>query len=146
VEPGPELQGKVPIISWVQAGNFATVLDKLHSEGVAVEWAATTVPIHKHTYALRIRGDSMTSPTGEPTFADGQVIIVEPDAVREPEALVGQFVIVKRAGESETTFKQLVKDSGRFYLKPLNPQYPILPLNKADVICGVVRQKVVTFF
>jgi SOS-response transcriptional repressor LexA len=47
-------------------------------------------------------------------------------------------VIVKNP-EGETTFKQLVKDSGEFYLKPLNARYPIKPLGTAEII-GVVRE------
>jgi SOS-response transcriptional repressor LexA len=142
---GPEIRGKVPIISWVQAGTFATVVDNFQP-GQADEWAETTVPIHQHTYALRVRGDSMTNPNGEPTFPDGQVIIVEPDAIDTPDKLVGSLVIVRRAGDDEATFKKLVKDGGRFYLRPLNPQYPMLELQEGDVFCGVVRQKSVRYF
>lgn len=145
VTTGPEMGGRVPIISWVQAGSWSSAVDNFHP-GDADEWAETTVPIHQHTYALRVRGDSMTNPAGEPSFPDGQVIVVEPDAIDSPEKLVGSFVIVKRAAEDEATFKQLVKDAGRFFLKPLNPRYPMLELQAGDVLCGVVREKVVRFF
>jgi SOS-response transcriptional repressor LexA len=142
---GPEMRGKVPLISWVQAGSFSTIVDNLHP-GDAEEWIPTSVPVHQHTYALRVRGDSMTDPAGDPSFPDGCVIVVEPDAIDTPDKLVGSFVIVKRASEGEATFKQLVKDAGRFYLKPLNPRYPMLELREDDVFCGVVREKVTRFF
>jgi SOS-response transcriptional repressor LexA len=142
---GPELKGKVPVISWVQAGTWASAVDNLHP-GDAEEWAETTVPIHRHTYALRVKGDSMTNPNGEPTFPHGQVIIVEPDAIDAPDKLVGSFVIVRRNGDDEATFKQLVRDGGHYLLKPLNPQYPMLELKETDEFCGVVREKVVRFF
>lgn len=144
-DPGPDIKGKVPLISWVQAGNFAAVIDNLQP-GDAEDWISTTVPIHKHTYALRVRGDSMTNPNGEPTFPHGQVIIVEPDAIDAPEKLIGACVIVKREADDEATFKQLVKDGGKFWLKPLNPQYPMLELKEGDVLCGVVRMKEVRYF
>lgn len=131
---------RVPIISWVQAGDWASVVDNFHP-GEADEWIETTVPIHRHTYALRVRGDSMMNPSGEPTFLDGQVIVVEPDLIDEPANLVGRLVIVKRANDNDATFKQLVRDAGKFYLKPLNPAYPLLELKEGDVFCGVVREK-----
>lgn len=142
---GPEIKGRVPIISWVQAGSFAQAVDNLQP-GVADEWAETTVPIHQHTYALRVRGDSMTNPNGDPTFPDGSVIIVEPDAIDTPEKLIGSLVIVRRSGDDEATFKKLVRDGGTFFLRPLNPQYPMLELRHDDYMCGVVREKVMRFF
>lgn len=148
-EMGPEIKGRVPIISWVQAGAFAAVVDNFQP-GDADEWEETTVPIHKHTYALRVRGDSMTNPNGEPTFPNGQVIIVEPDAIDSLDKLASSpltsLVIVKRAQDDEATFKQLVKDAGRYWLKPLNPQYQMIELREDDVICGVVRQKAIRYF
>lgn len=142
---GPDIKGRVPIISWVQAGTFSTAVDNFQP-GEADEWAETTVPIHRHTYALRVRGDSMTNPNGEPTFPNGQIIVVEPDAVDALDKLVGSFVIVKREADDEATFKQLVKDGGQFWLKPLNPQYPMLELKEGDALCGVVREKTVRYF
>lgn len=140
---GPDVN-KVPLISWVQAGNFAAVVDNLQP-GDAEEWIPTTVPVRRHTYALRVRGESMTNPNGEPTFPSGCVIIVEPDAIDTLDKLasspVSSFVIVKRMGDDEATFKQLVRDNGKYYLKPLNPQYPMIELREGDVLCGVVRDK-----
>jgi SOS-response transcriptional repressor LexA len=145
VSTGPEIKGKVPLISWVQAGAWSTAVDNLHP-GDAEEWIPTTVPIHQHTYALRVKGDSMTNPAGDPSFPDGSIIIVEPDAIGDAERMLNQFVIVKRTADDEATFKQLVKDAGRYYLKPLNPRYPMLELREDDVFCGVVRERVMRFF
>lgn len=145
LEIGPEIRGRVPLISWVQAGTWSTVIDDAQP-GVADEWVETTVPIHHHTFALRVRGDSMTNPAGEPSFPDGSVIVVEPDAVGELDKMLNQFVIVKRTSDDEATFKQLVKDAGRYYLKPLNPRYPMIELREDDVFCAVVRERLMRFF
>lgn len=149
LDPGPDIKGKVPLISWVQAGNFAAVIDNLQP-GDAEDWIPTVVPIHEHTYALRVRGDSMTNPQGEPTFPHGQIIIVEPDAIDSLEKLasspVSSLVIVKRVDDDEATFKQLVKLDGKFWLKPLNPQYPMLEMKEGDVLCGIVREKPIRYF
>lgn len=140
VFPGPELR-QVPIISWVAASDFAQAVDNFQP-GHAEEYADTTAPVHQHTYALRVDGPSMTRPSGEePTFQHGSVIIVEPNLIDSPEKLVNRFVIVRRHDEDTATFKQLIRDGGRFYLHPLNPQFPNIPLEEGDVFCGVVRQK-----
>lgn len=127
VSPGPDLRGKVPLISWVQAGNFAEVVDLLQP-GEAFEWIETSIQPRQHTFALRVEGDSM-----EPDFPAGTILIVEP----ELEAHVGDFVIAKN-GDEEATFKQLVRDGGDWYLKPLNPRYPLKSLTGCHVV-GVVR-------
>ena len=96
----------------------------------------TTVPIKRHTYALKVRGDSM-----EPLFPEGMLLIVEPEA----DAVHGSFVIVKN-GDEEATFKQLIKDGNDWLLKPLNQRYPIKTLTKDMEICGVVRGAEMKFF
>jgi hypothetical protein len=127
VMPGPGIRGKVPLISWVQAGDFAEVVDLLHP-GEAFEWIETTVQPRAHTFALRVHNDSM-----EPDFPAGTILIVEP----ELDAHAGDFVIAKN-GDDEATFKQLVRDGGDWYLKPLNPRYPLKPFAGCHVV-GVVR-------
>ncbi len=128
VEDGPELTGRVPLISWVQAGVWQDVIDNLQpGQG---ERIATTWPARAHTFALRVRGDSM-----EPKFPDGCIIIVEPDDT----ATHGNYVIVRQNGD-EATFKQLISDGGTWLLKPLNPRYPILPMSGDSVIVGVVKR------
>lgn len=126
-EPGPDIAGKVPLISWVQAGEFTEAVDVLHP-GDAYEWIETTVPVRAHTFAVRVNNDSM-----EPDFPAGTILIVEP----ELEAHAGDFVIAKN-GDEEATFKQLVRDGADWYLKPLNPRYPLKPLSGCQVV-GVVR-------
>jgi SOS-response transcriptional repressor LexA len=125
---GPAITQKVPLISWVQAGSFREVID-IYEPGVAEDWIPSTVPIRSHTYALRVVGDSM-----EPDFPAGTILIVEP----EMEWHHGSFVIV-RNDDHEATFKQIVKDGADWYLKPLNPRYPIRLMSEDDHVCGVVR-------
>ena len=68
------------------------------------------------------------------SFPEGSVLIVEPDIA--PKS--GDYVIAK-SRNGETTFKHLVKDGGVFYLRPLNPRYPIKPLGQSQIL-GVVRE------
>ncbi len=65
----------------------------------------------------------------EPIFPAGAIIVVEPDL----EAIPGNYVIVRNGG-GEATFKQLVKDGEDWYLKPVNPRYPIKPLGSSHIV------------
>jgi SOS-response transcriptional repressor LexA len=128
ISAGPNIGGAVPLLSDVQAGNFKDYVDNFHPGDGGVEEIPTSVPVKRHTFALRVSGDSM-----EPLFSAGMVLIVEPEMDPQP----GDFVIAKNS-DNGTTFKQLVKDGADWYLKPMNERYPIKPLGKSRVI-GVVR-------
>lgn len=125
---GPEIGGAVPLLSDVQAGSYKEFVDNFHPGDGGAELIPTSVPIKRHTFALRVSGDSM-----EPDFRDGMVLIVEPEFEPQP----GDYVIAKN-GDGETTFKQLVRDGGEWYLKPLNTRYPLRPLGVSTIV-GVVR-------
>ena len=131
VEVSLDLRRQVPLVSGVEAGNY-TVIDNF-KPNPHLEMVPVTVPVQRHTYALRVHGDSMVSDTAD-TFPDGSIIIVEPGMQAQP----GDYVIALNI-DNETTFKQLVKDGSDLLLKPLNPRYPIKPLGSAKVI-GVVRE------
>jgi SOS-response transcriptional repressor LexA len=128
ISAGPDIGGAVPLLSDVQAGSYKEHVDNFHPGDGGEELVPTSVPVKRHTFALRVSGDSM-----EPEFREGMVLIVEP----EMEAHPGDFVIAKNA-DNGTTFKQLVKDGADWYLKPLNERYPIKPLGKNKIV-GVVR-------
>lgn len=128
VEDGPSIRGDVPLISWVQAGYGKSAVDNLQpGEGERVE---TTYKVKRHTYALRVTGDSM-----EPNFPRGCIVIVEP----EDDPVTGKFVIVRRNGD-EPTLKQYVEEGGDKFLKPMNPRYPIEKMRPGDEFCGVVKR------
>jgi SOS-response transcriptional repressor LexA len=131
VGQGLDVHDEVPLVSEVEAGNY-TVIDNFKPAG-RFETIPVSVDVKRHTYALRVHGDSMVSETGD-SFPDGSIIVVEP----EMEPLSGDYVIVLDEAKA-TTFKQLVRDGADLFLKPLNTRYPIKPLGKARII-GVVRE------
>jgi SOS-response transcriptional repressor LexA len=140
VLPARDLQREVPLISWVQAGDWNNLVDNFPA-GHAEKWIATYAKVSKHAFGLRIIGDSMTNPAGAPSFPEGTIIIVDPERAAQP----GKFVVVRQNLDTECTFKQLVRDSGRHYLKPLNPRYPLLEMLPDAVVCGVLVQAVMDF-
>ena len=83
------------------------------------------------TFVLRVRGESM-----EPRFRDGDLIFVDPQV--SPDH--GRFVVVRGDDSNEVTFKQLIVEGERTYLKALNPDWPerIIQTGAKATICGVV--------
>lgn len=128
VTQAPDVRGFVPLIGWVQAGDFTEAIDLLATgDG---EMVPISVPKKRNTFALEVTNDSMS-----PDFPPGMRLIVEPDM----DFQAGDYVIAKNGGDA--TFKQLVKDGGVWYLKPINSQYPTKPLGESRII-GVVREAV----
>ncbi|MBF4390949.1 LexA family protein, partial [Vibrio anguillarum] len=85
------------------------------------------------SFWLTVEGDSMTSPVGI-SIPSGARILVDPSI----QPANGNLVVAKLDNVNEATFKKLVVDSGQKYLKPLNPNYPLLPINGNCKIIGVV--------
>lgn len=126
--------GAVPLISWVQAGMWADIVDNyMPGSGEELRAAYTSKP-GRQAFALRVEGDSMVS-HNHTSFPEGTILIIDP--ARAPTA--GDYVIAKDTDTQKATFKRLMQDGGRWYLKPLNPAYPILPIDDPAIrVIGVV--------
>ncbi|WHI52961.1 LexA family transcriptional regulator [Microbulbifer sp. MLAF003] len=130
----PPHRSTVPLISSVQAGGWAEVVDNFQP-GDAEEWRETTAKVGPNAFALRIEGDSMTSPTGV-SIPHGSIVIVDPDV----EYTNGSIVVAKLIDVQEATIKKLVIDGPNRYLKPLNPNYAPIPINGNCRIVGVAKK------
>lgn len=129
-----DLKQLVPVISWVRAGQFCEAHDPLEP-GDAEDWLPRPKGASKSTYALTVKGDSMTSPyPGTRSYPQGIIIFVDP----EKEVLPGSRGVFKLPESNEVTFKELVSDAGQLYLKPLNPQYDKIPVTEKMTTCGKV--------
>jgi len=122
---------KVPLISWVQAGAWCDSNFE-HHDGES--WLSCPVPISQNGYALKVLGDSMTNPGPGRSYPTGCIIFVDP----EVETKTGDRVIARVPRTNEATFKILVEDAGRQFLRPINPQYPIIDITEETHICGKV--------
>lgn len=141
VDTGIRIEGEIPLISYVQAGSFGEAIDNFEP-GDAEEWLPKPPNTGKRSYALTVTGDSMTNPlAGHTSFPEGAIIVVDPEA----ETLPGDYVIAKDNNENEATFKKLVKDGDRYYLKPLNPQYQMIEVTESIVICGKITNMLQRF-
>ncbi len=129
--PGPAPKPPVPLISWVQAGEWCGVVDNF-APGDADEWLPCPKAHGPNTFALRVRGVSM-----EPKYRDGAIIFVDPG--RQADHLSN--VVVRLEDDKEATFKQLVVEDNKRFLRPLNPEWPgpkLMEINQSATICGVV--------
>jgi SOS-response transcriptional repressor LexA len=137
----PATSQTVPLISWVQAGMIHVVSDH-HPVGDAERWLPCPVRHSASTFALTVRGDSMYNITGSPSFADGDVIFVDP----EREARHRSLVVVKTAND-EATFKRLLIDGYSRKIEALNPSWPtrIQDLPMGAIVCGVVIARLESF-
>lgn len=124
----------VPLISWVKAGMWADIVDNyMPGSGEELKAAYTSKP-GRQAFALRVEGDSMVS-HNHTSFPEGTILIVDP--ARSPAA--GDYVIAKDVETQQATFKRLMNDGGRWFLKPLNPAYPIIPIDDPAIrVIGVV--------
>lgn len=125
-------RGKVPVISAVRAGNWGEINDHVPDTDRFADARFSTPS--RYAFALEVEGDSMVSDVG-PSFPAGTIIIVEPERSAKP----GDFVVAKDVSTQRGTFKRLMTDGSRWYLKPLNRDY--LPLeidDPAKRVIGVV--------
>lgn len=85
-------------------------------------------------YALKVRGDSMVNAAGGLSFPAESIIVVDPTVDPKP----GYPVVVKLKDAAEAVFKIYEFDGQQYFLKPLNPRYPIAPMPVDARILGVV--------
>lgn len=127
----PNMSYRYPVISWVAAGAWAEAVEPF-PPGFSDRYEISDYNSKGAAFWLEVRGDSMTAPTGT-SIPEGMMILVDTEA----EVTSGKLVIAKLAHSGEATFKKLVEDGGRRYLKPLNPEYKMVECGEDCRIIGV---------
>jgi SOS-response transcriptional repressor LexA len=123
---------RYPVISWVAAGAWAEAVEP-YPAGFSDRYEFSEYDSKGAAFWLEVKGDSMTSPVGQ-SITEGTLILVDTEA----EAAPGKLVIAKLPDSNEATFKKLVNDGGKLFLKPLNPAWRIEPFTEDCRIVGVV--------
>lgn len=128
----PDMSFRYPVISWVAAGAWAEAIEPF-PPGFSDRYEISDYDSKGVAFWLEVKGDSMTSSVGT-SITEGMMILVDTEA----EAISGKLVVAKLADSNEATFKKLVVDGGRRFLKPLNPAYPLEVCAEGCRIVGVV--------
>jgi SOS-response transcriptional repressor LexA len=131
----PGTPGTVPLIAWTDTASW----NGASPVSVPVERWMPCIAYHSpgHTYALRVRGDSMTSSSGHlKSYPAGSIVFVDTQ-LTTPED--GDRIIARLDETGEITFKSFKNDDGRRWLLPLNPKHE--PIRVAFTVLGTVVGK-----
>lgn len=129
---GPYKPGKkYPVLSSVKAGAWGEAVEAYTLKDIDL-WLESDAHIQGEAFWLEVEGDSMTAPVGL-SIPEGTFVLF--DTGRAP--VNGSLVIAKLSDTNEATFKKLIVDGGQKYLKGLNPQWPLVPINGNCRIIGV---------
>lgn len=115
----PEFAGKLPLISWAQAGVWADLMDNFATED-ALDWIEVPGKHGQRSFCLTIEDESMYNPGGPKSYAEGEVIAVDPDKIPR-----NRSTVAVRIGNAErAVLRQLLTDGDTMMLKALNPSWP----------------------
>lgn len=127
----------VPLISWVQAGEWTEALASSNHD----QWIKTSAKVSDNAFALKVKGDSMTS-SGPISIPDGAIVVVDPLKGFVDEA-VGKIVIAQTMSSHEATIKRLVVDGPHSYLMPLNDKFKPIDVDQSTKLIGLVKQVII---
>lgn len=136
-EMGPLLQGVVPLINSVQAGAWTTI-KAMNIPFEQIEFVRSVSAVSPHAFALRVVGDSMFNPSHPKSLSDGDIVTVDPNV----QTINGSIVVALLENEEQATIKMLVIEGTKRFLRPLNPQFPIINIEENTRIIGVAVDKI----
>jgi SOS-response transcriptional repressor LexA len=121
IEPADMGGARIPLISYVQAGLWASPEENFRLNDGQFEYIITDLTLSRTAFALKVKGRSM-----EPEFVEGDRIVIDPEICPSP----GDYVVAMN-GDNEVTFKKyrargIIDNEEVFELVPLNPDYPTL--------------------
>ncbi len=106
---------QIPVISWIQAGAMKDIDHIPAPEDGDWPLEIPSAKMGPRSWALIVEGDSMDDGT-ERSIPAGYIIFCDPDAGYSPNCLV----IAKNTDAQRATFKQLISEDGKWYLKAWN--------------------------
>jgi repressor LexA len=118
---------EIPLFGMIPAG-MPSGQDQEPERCIAVDPETIRLPVNARTFALQVRGDSMTGAG----ILDRDVVILELTEPRHKD-------IVAALIDGETTLKRYLIQKGRPFLRAENPAYPDLLPARELVIQGVMR-------
>lgn len=116
---------KIPLISWVAAGDWETA-ENPHELGDCEEMYSSYMKHSKHSYCLRVVGDSMFNAERRPSYFSGDIIVVDPEQAGDAtnhSPVIARLMDSSLKMEQRVTFKLLIMDGPQSYLAPINKSY-----------------------
>lgn len=139
ISPPAEHAQRVPVLPWELAADWAKNPDaKRLPANTAWIMPPDTAP--GRIFGLVVRDELMQAPTG-PSFPFGYTIFVDPTRTEAP----GDFIVGHDGDPAALVFKKLHRDGQLWYLRALNPQFPMQQLGDKFEVIGVVVGVKATF-
>ena len=126
----------VPLLSWDFIHKTGGIVSDISCLQKALERAVTRSDAYRpDAFALAVQGDSMVgSDQNQASFPAGTLIFVDPGEA----AKAGDYVLATDPESKEPTFKRLMQDGGRWFLRPLNTAYPTTEI-ESPAACVIGR-------
>ncbi|MFV0507769.1 MAG: LexA family protein [Shewanella algae] len=118
----------LPLISMVQAGAWTEIKEVAPFD---MELYPCPIKCSTRSFIVKVEGESML-----PDFKPGDLLYVDPEI--QPDS--GSYVVARLDDDNQATFKQLILDGSKKYLKALNPDWPnkFVEINGNCTIVGKV--------
>jgi SOS-response transcriptional repressor LexA len=118
----------LPLVSFVQAGAWSDINEIDIS---TAQLYPCPIKCSVNSFIVRVEGESMS-----PKFEPGTLLYVDPEAVCDNLS----YVVARLDNENQATFKQLIIDGNKKYLKAVNPDWPnkFIEINGNCTIVGKV--------
>jgi len=130
--PPPPRLWLYPVLTWTDAMKTSRLEALATSEEnrfESSEYLKTGV-----AFWLKMCGDAMAAPIGvSPSLPAGTLVLLDTGL----QAVPGKLILVELPDSPTPTLRMLIEESGRRYLKPLNPAYPLISLDENCHILAV---------
>ncbi|RMO79774.1 hypothetical protein ALQ33_200156 [Pseudomonas syringae pv. philadelphi] len=123
---------RVPLIPWNLAADWAKNPDTKRLPA-GTPWIMPTESPPGKTFGMVVADEGMQAPNGI-SFPKGYTILVDPGR----KALANDFVVGHLGDPTAPVFKKLSLDGSAYYLRPLNPQFPMQQVGDTFEVIGVV--------
>ena len=127
---GYEILGTPQLVPFLGVSHAGSPIAAIEIQGEWQEVSQQVARLEDEVFLLRVSGDSMINASIE----DGDLVLVK----NQKEFISGDIVLADVDGES--TIKRFVSDDNPpyVYLKPENPNYPIIPFTERVRLSGKV--------
>ncbi|EMR0455680.1 hypothetical protein RM408_005765 [Pseudomonas aeruginosa] len=123
---------RVPVVPWQMAAEWVKNPDPARLPA-GTQWVIPLESPAGRVFAMTVRDEGMQAPTGI-SFPPGYTIFVDP--ARKPGA--NDFLVAHLGDQAAPVFKKLTLDGSAYYLRALNPQFPMVQVGDTFESIGVV--------